>query len=232
MISPTRGPVLQVNPPTRTGCCVCAAAGAVKASASTQAPNERRDFDIKLSDRLVKAMCGSLRGVRHRRAGSSAAVPVCHDMRPSAAGAMPAPAVPPIITVPIIVPIVPMDTGNGSGGRAYGCAAPATDGAANNGASQGALRKGLRERNRYRKTKQEQQDQASFHVALPHHSTRSCSVVSLSQHRASRAIDRNASIEVGQLYAMGPDALSRKTLRSGGEYTEGTLFASSAGKRV
>jgi len=95
--------------------------------------------------------------------------------------------------------MVPMDTGNGSGGRSYGCAAPAANGAANNGASHGALRKGIRERNRYRKTKQEQQNQAPFHFALPCHSTRSCSVVSLSQPRGSRAIDRDVGTEVGQL---------------------------------
>ena len=174
-------------------------------------------------------MCGCLRGVRHRCVGSSAAMPVCHDMRPSAAGAIPAPAVPPIITVPM--PIVPMGAGDGSGGRAYRCAAPAANGAADNGASHGALRKGLRERNRYRKTKQEQQNQAPFHVAFPHHSTRFCCVVSLSRHRASRAIGRDAGTEVGQLYVMGPDALSLKTLKVDGEYTEGgTLFANSTGK--
>jgi len=63
--------------------------------------------------------------------------------------------------------MAPMGTGDGSGGRSYGCAASAANGAANNGASDGTLRKGLPERNRYRKTKQEQQDQVSFHVAFP-----------------------------------------------------------------
>lgn len=92
--------------------------------------------------------------------------------------------------------MVPMDTSNGSGGCSYGCAAPAANGAANNGASHGALRKGIRERNRYRKTKQEQENQAPFHFALPCHSRRSCSVGSLNQHRANRAIDRDAGTEV------------------------------------
>jgi hypothetical protein len=115
--SPTRGPVSQVSPPTRVGCCACANADAVKASVSKQAPTKRWDFDISLSDRLVTAIFGSLHGVRHRSVVSSAAVVVWNGMRPPAAGAIPAPAVPPIVTVPM--PMVPMGAGDGSGSRSY-----------------------------------------------------------------------------------------------------------------
>ena len=67
----------------------------------------------------------------------------------------------------------PIGTGDCSGGRAYGCAAPAANGSANYGARHGtspgnALGKGLGERNRCRKTEQKQQDQASLHFGPPH----------------------------------------------------------------
>jgi hypothetical protein len=55
----------------------------------------------------------------------------------------------------------PIRTGDCSGGRSYGCTAPAANGSANYGAGHGtspgtALGKGLGERNRGRKTKQKQ----------------------------------------------------------------------------
>ena len=61
------------------------------------------------------------------------------------------------------MPMGPMGASDCSSGRSYCCTAPAADGSANNGTRHGtargvALRKGLGERNRCRKTKQEQQD--------------------------------------------------------------------------
>jgi hypothetical protein len=74
------------------------------------------------------------------------------------------------------MPMRPTGTGDCSSGCSYRCTSPAANGSANNGArhrtSRGiTLRKGLGERDRCRKTKQEQQDQVSLHFALARPST-------------------------------------------------------------
>jgi hypothetical protein len=87
------------------------------------APSLRLPVDVSCSSRLI-----------------STAIPVRYAVRPSAVRTIPAAAVPPIISMPMMTPV---GTSDSSGGSSYGSAATTANGTSNNRTPQRALAKGF-----------------------------------------------------------------------------------------